>query len=418
MKIAIPSYCRPECITLKTLQRHGIDLENVYVFVADQEQELLYRNNIDNKVQIIVGVIGLCAIHNFITDFFPDNQIIICMDDDIQDFIIIDKPLLQVLEDSINYLEKSPYQLMGFPPTSNLFYNKGRGYKTGLFFCLGTFFIIKNDKSIIVDNILDDVERTLKSIKKYKAVIRCRDILFKTKFISPNGLERERKELGYEGYYRDFTELQYKYSKYCCSKLKNTKLFDYPIPNFVIKKNNKSVIQLPEINPRVFDSIFSLLSKRKFKKCNAYIPGIQNQGNYRKNFPIHESMVHGYIINRPAIMMKWGKEKYDLSRHTKAHPNIWEELKRIGDIICPFPYSSCYVCHNTVAGKHLDNKNVGLSCIVSIGDYSGCNLVIEDKVHDARYKPIVFDGSKIEHWNTDDLVGNKYSMIFYNLFKG
>jgi hypothetical protein len=320
------------------------------------------------------------------------------------------------LKDSIEYLEKSPYQLMGFPPTSNPFYNKRMNYTTGLFFCLGTFFITKNDKSIIVDNILDDVERTFISIEKYGGVIRCRDILFKTKFIAPNGLETERKELGYEGYYRDFAELQYKYSHYCFAKLKSTKLFDYPIPNFVIKKNNQNVILLPEINPRVFDTIFNLLSKRKFKKCRAYVLGISNQGNYRMNFPAHESMVHGYVINRPAIIQKYGKEKYDLSRHTKAHPKIWEELKRIGDIICPFPYSSCYVCHNTVAGKHLDNKNVGLSCIVSIGDYSGCNLIIENKIYDARYKPIVFNGSKLFHWNTPNLIGNKYSMIFYNLF--
>ena len=126
-------------------------------------------------------------------------------------------------------------------------------------------------------------------------------------------------------------------------------------------------------------------------------------------------MVYGYIINRPSIMKKWNKEKYDISRRTKTHPHIWEELKRIGDIICPFPYSSCYICHNTVAGKHIDNKNVGMSCIVSIGDYEGCNLVIEKKNYDAKYKPIIFDGSKIEHWNTNDLVGDKYSLIYYNI---
>jgi len=56
-----------------------------------------------------------------------------------------------------------------------------------------------------------------------------------------------------------------------------------------------------------------------------------------------------------------------------------------------------------------------MSCIVSIGDYTGCNLVIENKKYDAKYNPIVFNGSLIEHWNTDDLVGDKYSLIYYNI---
>ena len=415
MKIAIPSHQRYECLTIKTLENHGVDLADIYLFVANEEEEILYKKIVNNKIKIIIGVIGLCNIHNFITEYFDEGEIIICMDDDIKDFIILEKPLIEVLENSIDYLENSPYQMIGFPPTSNLFYNQKRGYFNGIYFCIGTFFIIKNNKSIIVNNILDDVERTFKSIDKYGGVIRCSNILFKTKFGNKNGLERERKELGYENYYRDFSELQYKYSQYCFSKLKNTKIFDYPIPNFIIKKNPSSIIKLPEINSQIFNKLWGILCNISLKKIPSYIDGISNNGNYRKNFPAHESIIYGYIINRPSIMKKWNKEKYDISRHTKTHPHIWEELKRIGDIICPFPYSSCYICHNTVAGKHIDNKNVGMSCIVSIGDYEGCNLVIEKKNYDAKYKPIIFDGSKIEHWNTNDLVGDKYSLIYYNI---
>jgi hypothetical protein len=28
-------------------------------------------------------------------------------------------------------------------------------------------------------------------------------------------------------------------------------------------------------------------------------------------------------------------------------------------------------------------------------------------------KPLLFNGALYEHWNTDDLVGNKYSMVFF-----
>jgi len=421
MKIAIPSYNRPECLTIKSLEKHGIDLDNIYLFVANEEQEELYRKNLDNKIKIIIGIKGLCNIRNFITNYFDEGEILICMDDDIKDFVILEKPLLQVLNDSISYLEKSPYQLIGFPPTSNPFYIKKKGYTDGIFFCIGVLWMVKNDKSIIVDNILEDVERTFLSVDKYGGVIRCHDIMYKTRFCAKNGLEKERKELGYEKYYQDFVKLQYKYSQYCISKIKITQAFicpfDYPNPHFGIKKNASPIIKLPKIDPRIFEPLLNMLEKISLKRCKAYIDGEKNNGNYRKNFPQHESIVYGYIINRPAIMKKWGKEKMDLSRFTKKKPLIWDELKRIGDIFVPFPYSSCYICHNTVAGKHLDNSNVGMSCIVSIGNYEGCNLVIGNKKYDAHYQPIIFDGSKIEHWNTDDLVGNKYSLIYYNLFK-
>ena len=40
---------------------------------------------------------------------------------------------------------------------------------------------------------------------------------------------------------------------------------------------------------------------------------------------------------------------------------------------------------------------------------------IENKVYDAYYTPIIFDGYKLEHFNTDDLVGNKYSLVFFKI---
>jgi hypothetical protein len=417
MKIIIPSYQRyNENLTIKALEKNNIPLSCIYLFVANETEKDLYLEKVSNEIHIIVGIVGLCNIRNFITDYFDEGEILICMDDDIKDFVIIEKPLLEVLNNSIEYLENSPYQLIGFPPTSNLFFNRLRGYTEGLFFCVGVFYILKNDKTMKVMNLLSDFQITLMSYEKYGKVIRCSDIMFKTKYWGKNGLEEERKALGYYQYYHNSIELQYKYSKYMIAKNKNVKIYDYPLPNFLLKENQtRQVIKLPSINPKLFEPILKIFETLAFKKNHAYIEGIQNQGNYRKNFGEHKSIVFGFIENRPAIMKKYNKEKYELSRHTKAKMYVWEELKKIGDIICPFQYSSCYINNNTVSGKHYDSNNVGLSCIVSIGDYEGCNLVISGKKYDAKYKPIIFDGSKIEHWNTDDLVGNKYSLIFYNI---
>jgi hypothetical protein len=39
--------------------------------------------------------------------------------------------------------------------------------------------------------------------------------------------------------------------------------------------------------------------------------------------------------------------------------------------------------------------------------------MIEGKMYDAKNTPIIFNGSQLEHWNTDDLEGLKYSLVFY-----
>jgi antibiotic biosynthesis monooxygenase (ABM) superfamily enzyme len=67
----------------------------------------------------------------------------------------------------------------------------------------------------------------------------------------------------------------------------------------------------------------------------------------------------------------------------------------------------------------VDGNNNGESTLVSFGGYVGCNIVIEhdgDAVkYDAYCRPITFDGNLLKHWNTPDLVGDKYSLVFFRL---
>jgi len=54
------------------------------------------------------------------------------------------------------------------------------------------------------------------------------------------------------------------------------------------------------------------------------------------------------------------------------------------------------------------------SVIVSIGDYSGSHLVIDGIDYDAFCQPVMFNGALCEHYNTNDLVGDKFSIVYYN----
>jgi hypothetical protein len=104
-----------------------------------------------------------------------------------------------------------------------------------------------------------------------------------------------------------------------------------------------------------------------------------------------------------------------LSSITLKYPQLYEELKILIKKIDPnFQYTSIQVNHNVTCNPHKDKGNFGESVIVSTGDYSGSNFVIENELYNTYHQPISFDGSKLFHWNTNDLVGNKYSFVFYN----
>ena len=156
---------------------------------------------------------------------------------------------------------------------------------------------------------------------------------------------------------------------------------------------------LPSIDRQEFAELERLLAKQK-------IP-TQQAGN-RFEFPKFRAMTFGLTRYRTDRFISCAKSN-------EKYPELFEELLRIGHKYCPIPFTSVYINNNVVCPKHFDRGNAGLSMIISLGDYTGCNLVIENEIYDAKYTPIVFDGTKLEHYNTDDLVGNKYSLIFFNV---
>jgi hypothetical protein len=119
------------------------------------------------------------------------------------------------------------------------------------------------------------------------------------------------------------------------------------------------------------------------------------------------SIAFGYVLKRIG-------RKFELSSITLKYPEIYTQLKVLINNIDPdFSYTSIQVNHNVICNPHRDKNNVGKSIIVSVGDYSGCHFVIEDIIYDAYHQPISFDGSKLTHWNTKDLIGDKYSIVYY-----
>ena len=119
------------------------------------------------------------------------------------------------------------------------------------------------------------------------------------------------------------------------------------------------------------------------------------------------SISFGYVLKRIG-------RKYELSSITLKYPEIYMTLKALINNIDPdFEYTSIQVNHNVICNAHRDKNNIGNSVILSLGEYTGCKFIIDDVEYDTYHNPISFDGSKSIHRNTDDLIGNKYSIIYY-----
>lgn len=161
--------------------------------------------------------------------------------------------------------------------------------------------------------------------------------------------------------------------------------------------------ELPKIEENKLNVLYTMLEKITLPK--------KNKTNTRRGFDInHRATTFG--ITRARFKRANGN-LYDLSESSIKYPEIYNELLKIGEMYCPFKFTSIHVNKNVTCPKHKDSKNIGSSMLLSFGNYIGGKIVIENIEYDSYNKPIIFNGSKLEHWNTDDLQGTKYSLVFF-----
>ena len=85
LPIAIPTYNRYGTISHKTLaylRYVNYPREQITLFVSDIAQRDLYSMNVPAELygSIVVGVKGLKEQRNFITNYYPENSLLISMD--------------------------------------------------------------------------------------------------------------------------------------------------------------------------------------------------------------------------------------------------------------------------------------------------------------------------------------------------
>jgi len=176
-EVCIPSYQRPHiisCYTLMFLYRQNYPVDKITIFVASEYEKGLYEEQVPRTLygKIVVGVLGIRQQRNFITDYYPEGTLLLCLDDDVKDIKFLDPTY--TFDNLVNYgvtcLETSG--LFGIMPNSD-----GRKLNIHttyhLAFILGSFHIRRNHKDIrITVPDKDDFEMTILYFKKYKSVVR------------------------------------------------------------------------------------------------------------------------------------------------------------------------------------------------------------------------------------------------------
>jgi hypothetical protein len=202
MIYVIPSLARVATINKKTLNLlKDIPKETIYVFVIKEEYEL-YRTNIDERIAVIIGPLGLHNMRNFIRFYFPENTKMVCMDDDIKNLYKMipehNKYNLHALIDvhvffteAFDHLEATGLTFFGIYPVKNGYFMKSLPEtSTNLRFCVGTVWGCinshSNDLRIHIEE-KEDFERTLLYYKKDKGVLRFNRICADTKYYTEKG---------------------------------------------------------------------------------------------------------------------------------------------------------------------------------------------------------------------------------------
>ena len=288
--VAIPSYKRPDTLknkTLKVLQRYKIDPKKIVVFVADKEQEKIYREALPKGSvgKFVVGVPGIKNIRNFMPKYFSEGQYIFYMDDDI--YKIYDtystnkskdkstykhrelKSLKDLIAQAFKLCEKSKITNWGVYPVNNPFFMKARTgdirdyVSTNLCYIIGFMTGVINNRKAEIRTIDDkeDYERSIKYFLKDGGLLRFNNITCYTKcYKEPGGMQVERT---HKRIHDSAVYLTKQYPKLCT--LNTSKKSGYTEVRLRDARPDANVIELNRDGTRVKTPSVDKKSKKKQK---------------------------------------------------------------------------------------------------------------------------------------------------------
>jgi hypothetical protein len=303
--------------------------------------------------------------------------------------------------------------LWGINSTDNPYFMR-QTQTTDVKFLVGHFWGVINQKDVLVTmDYKEDYERTLKYIDKDGGVVRFNNVAAKTRLGAKGGLNTNPKE------------------RLPTNKLNSEKLIAQ-FPNLV------------RINPRRPGEVLIRQIKgtskpiiNELKDTNKRYIKIRDKGTYRAASQALMLELEKITVpkladnNRSEILGKNGRSMtfgYGYKIAASPGPYRWNARKaelfaalvKFGNLVVPvdWEYDSITLNHNMVANKHKDVKNVGLSVIVGIGNYTGGEIKVWDgndenpKEYNIHNKPLMFNGGLLYHEGTP-FENSRYTMVFY-----
>ena len=206
-RLVIASYHRPDLIqskTLRYLRVQGYPVDKILIFVANENEKLVYETTVPPHLygEIIVGRLGLMEQRNFISEYLDEDEIYISMDDDIDNLKLMNGwTLYDIIQEAYDVFETRMAGLYGILPNDD-----ARRFKdnvsTHLAHILGAFYIARNHKNLkITRTAKEDYERTILYWLRYGHVYRSRRGGVQTKYLRggggiPAADRRKREEEG------------------------------------------------------------------------------------------------------------------------------------------------------------------------------------------------------------------------------
>lgn len=229
--VAVPSYARAGICkdqTLELLKKLKVPKQDIYIFVADEEQEQIYRVVTMNEYNIVVGVPGISAQRRFYLNYFPKDTRVLSLDDDISELLQKDGDKLvpfdgdfsTFVESAFDLCEKEGARLWGINPVMNAFY-MGDETVVGLrFICanfMGTYAgdWVHCDPERRMTSSGEDHHSTLRAFIRHGAVVRFDYLCPKTKYWAQGGIDAMVKHTeGIDRATRHSEELHWVESRY------------------------------------------------------------------------------------------------------------------------------------------------------------------------------------------------------------
>lgn len=241
--IVIPSHKRFKLIkqtTLKLLDKHNIK-KKIYIFVSNESYnkylELLpLFNNLD--ITIVKSQNSILKTRNHIIEYFPEEQKIVEIDDDVQDIETTKKgeknksitDLNKLIEESFNIVKKG---IWGINSTTNNYYAKGDNV-LGLYSIVASFYGYTNDKRIkLTLEEKEDFEKVIQFFELKLPILKRRGFGTKTKYWkNPGGIQAHYGETTRIKVQRAAAQKLYnKYPNYCYIRERKNGIFDIRFRN-------------------------------------------------------------------------------------------------------------------------------------------------------------------------------------------